>query len=527
MSEAHTAEIVDEGTFDDERSYIESLVERYKNASALPRSKRSRLPDLAKTDLTVFEAWITKAYKHYRERSASAGMVSHTAEWVLDNHYILQQAFRLIEEDMPPAYQQQLPRLTDATYKQFPRVFALIRSLLYQQNYLLDLDDLQSALNAFQEQVPLTMGELWSIPTFIRFGLIEKLAYVLARDVNLDEENVFTSSFPTLPEKRPSDSAEVQLDDRENAVLVGNIISSLRAILVAEWKETFESISLVEKTLRQEPAGIYPRMDFKTRDLYRGEIEKLAALTGKQESQLALELLELAGGSHPGASGAPTELQAPTHIGSYLIGDKREEFEKFIGYEPGLRVRLNRKIKSWSASLYVGTTLLIAIGLIVIVLLLIHQTASFGNVGFFQVLLMAIITIGLIPPAIIVANDLVNLALTTFTSPSLLPKLEFEKSIPAKFGTLVVVPGMISSTSDIQKLVRQSEIHYLSNPLPGLKFALLTDFPDADEQVRPEDESLVTKAIEAIEDLDQKYRQVDEVDEQRFFLFHRHRLWNP
>ena len=167
MSEAHTAEIVDEGTFDAERSYIESLVEQYKNASALPRSKRSRLPNLVKNDLTVFEAWITKAYKHYRERSASAGMVSHTAEWVLDNHYILQQAFRLIEEDMPPAYQQQLPRLTDASYKQFPRIFALIRSLLYRQNYLLVLDELLWELIDFLDEVSINMGELWSIPNFI------------------------------------------------------------------------------------------------------------------------------------------------------------------------------------------------------------------------------------------------------------------------------------------------------------------------------------------------------------------------
>ena len=528
MADSQTTETLPlEGNVDDERSYIESLIQQYKNASALPPSKRSRLPDLVKTDLPVFEAWITKAYKVYRERSASAGMVSHTAEWVLDNHYVLQQAFRLIEEDMPPAYQQQLPRLTDAPDEQFPRVFDLIRRLLDEQNYLLDLDDLQSALNAFQEEVPLTMGELWSIPTFIRFGLIEKLAQVLARDINLDEEKVFTNSFPSLPEQRLSEGVEAQMDDRENALLVGNIIRSLRAILVAEWKETFESISLVEKTLRREPAGVYSRMDFKTRDLYRGEIEKLAALTGKQESQLALELLELADGTYPDEDLAATEGKAPTHIGGFLIGDKREEFEKFIGYKPGLSVRLSRKIKSWAAPLYVGTTLLIAIGLIVIVLLLVHQNASFGEVGFFQALLMAVVTIGLIPPAIIVANDLVNLALTTFSSPFLLPKLEFEKSIPVEFGTLVVVPGMISSSSDIEKLVRQSEIHYLSNPLPGLKFALLTDFPDADEQTRPEDEGLVSEAIKSIADLNRKYSYDDANGIQRFFLFHRHRLWNP
>ena len=38
--------------------------------------------------------------------------------------------------------------------------------------------------------------------------------------------------------------------------------------------------------LRKDPAGIYPLMDFKTRDLYRKEIESLSFASGQEENEL-------------------------------------------------------------------------------------------------------------------------------------------------------------------------------------------------------------------------------------------------
>jgi cyclic beta-1,2-glucan synthetase len=105
--------------------------------------------------------------------------------------------------------------------------------------------------------------------------------------------------------------------------------------------------------------------------------------------------------------------------------------------------------------------------------------------------------------------------------------LDFKRSVPQAYKTLVVIPGMISTNSDIENLVRQIEIHYLSNPQPGLKFAVLTDFSDADEPTRPEDDELIGQATAAMADLDHKYRQECDEGEQRFFLLHRRRLLNP
>jgi cyclic beta-1,2-glucan synthetase len=522
MTEMPTSGVHDEELFNDERSFVESLVQRYQHASILPSQRRSKLPDLVKSQLKSYEVWIARAYQYYQDLSTSEGDISLTAEWILDNHYILQQAFHLIQENMPSGYQEQLPRLMDDPYKNFPRIFALIRSLLHRRNYILNLDDIQNTLNEFQEQVPLTFGELWSIPIFIRFGLIEKLANVLFEDIKPVHQVEFHNMPPILPESSISVAEETQGEAKNQSEIVGSIIRSLRVISETNWEEIFESLSLVERTLRQDPAGIYPNMDFRTRNLYRGEIEKLARLTGKEENQLAVSLLKLCNETNALDSSIKSE-----HIGTFLIGERRKEFEEIIGYKPGLKARIIQQAKIWNSPLYLGSISLIAIALIAVVLYLTHRIVLFESLGFFQVLFIAIIALCLIPPAFIIANHVVNIVVNAFTSSSLLPKLEFKYSVPEAYKTLVVIPGLISNTKDIADLVHQIEIHYLSNPQDGLKFALLTDFSDADSQTRPEDENLINEAFKAMTDLDQKYQQVGNEGEQRFFLFHRQRLWNP
>ena len=43
-------------------------------------------------------------------------------------------------------------------------------------------------------------------------------------------------------------------------------------------------MSLVEQVLQRDPAGVYARMDFRSRDRYRHAIEELADPTGSRSS---------------------------------------------------------------------------------------------------------------------------------------------------------------------------------------------------------------------------------------------------
>ena len=89
----------------------------------------------------------------------------------------------------------------------------------------------------------------------------------------------------------------------------------------------------------------------------------------------------------------------------------------------------------------------------------------------------------LLIPVLTVATSLVNWLITLMIRPRILPKLDFKDEIPDPFQTLVVIPAMITSREEIDSLAHQLELHYLRNPEPGLLFALLTDFRDADSEI--------------------------------------------
>ena len=75
---------------------------------------------------------------------------------------------------------------------------------------------------------------------------------------------------------------------------MANLIGSLRLISTFDWSEFFESVSLVEQVLQRDPAGVYGRMDFRSRDRYRHAVEELAEPTGDGQLRVALKSVERA-----------------------------------------------------------------------------------------------------------------------------------------------------------------------------------------------------------------------------------------
>ena len=143
-----------------------------------PQTTSSR-GDLSGVDLELYNSWLSEAHGFFRDASLQKAALSYASEWVLDNYYIIRQALQQIKEDLPSGYYRQLPKLTHGPMKDLPRIYAIARAILSYQHLLLDPIGLQAILIQLQERVPLTMGELWALPIFLRFGLIEYLAYAL------------------------------------------------------------------------------------------------------------------------------------------------------------------------------------------------------------------------------------------------------------------------------------------------------------------------------------------------------------
>ena len=71
----------------------------------------------------------------------------------------------------------------------------------------------------------------------------------------------------------------MQQEHRRQAVqqtTLANVINSCRRLAQIEWREFFEATSWAETELATDPAGVYARMDFGTRDRCRSAVEEIA-----------------------------------------------------------------------------------------------------------------------------------------------------------------------------------------------------------------------------------------------------------
>ncbi|HXQ32861.1 MAG TPA: hypothetical protein VN843_02445, partial [Anaerolineales bacterium] len=131
-----------------------------KLASCAPRRGNFRIPDQLKQFMEFFQL----VYQHFDKATKKEVSVSHTAEWLLDNFYVLEQAIRHVEEDLPADYYQRLPKTQDG----WPRIYILALAITQQNNARFDIEQIRNFVQAFQNFTPLQIGELWALPLMLR-----------------------------------------------------------------------------------------------------------------------------------------------------------------------------------------------------------------------------------------------------------------------------------------------------------------------------------------------------------------------
>ena len=98
------------------------------------------------------------------------------------------------------------------------------------------------------------------------------------------------------------------------------------------------------------------------------------------------------------------------------------------------------------------------------------------------------------------AVSLVNWVAMLIAKPKILPRLDFDDGIPLECRTLVVVPTVISTPDDVDRLLEMLEVRYLGNRDGRLPFALLSDLPAADSEVLPQDAETIARAVAGTEE---------------------------
>jgi cyclic beta-1,2-glucan synthetase len=536
-----------------------ALGESHRAIGTAPGRPRALLSRLARSAEALEEAYALLA------GSTDAGRLS-SEEWLRDNHHVARDQVREIRVDLPTRFYLELPRLASGPYEGYPRVYHLARELVGPTDGRLDAEAITRFVDAYQESVSLTIGEVWAVGSMLRLALVERL-HELAAPVGAARRDRTRAHDLSArldralkdPAHRDAQLRRVQLPDgplspafiiellqwlrdqppevvpiwtwlgdqldrhggpeeiirresqREAAaqLAISNVIGSMRLLSALDWPAFFERVSRVERVLRRDPAGAYPQMDFATRDRYRQSVEELARRSQRDEIAIAERACALAAAavtSNPGRD-------RTHHVGYYLISRGRFQIERETGYPPRLGQRLARFAFRHPAAGYLGSIALLTS--LPVASLLIYA----GRHGAHWPLLLLAALVVVVPISELALN-LINRFVTYQIPPRPVPKLDFRSGIPADARTLVVVPTLCGSPERVVEIFEQLEVRALGNSDPHLHFAVLADFPDSATESMPADTPVLAAAAAKVDALNRRYGA------DRFFYFHRVRRWN-
>lgn len=514
---------------------------------------------------------ISNACGQLAETIKVARPVTPAAEWLLDNFYLIEEQIRIAKRHLPKNYSNELPRLLRGASAGRPRVYDIALETISHGDGRVDPESLTRFVAAYQQVKTLRLGELWAIPIMLRLALIENLRRVAARlaisSFNRNQADSWADEMAETAEKDPSnlillvaDMARsdppmdssfvaelvrrlqdqgpplmlpltwlsqrlavsgqtiehlVQFENQQQAadqVSISNSISSLRFLGAMDWREFVETMSVVDHTLRLDPAGYYGRMDFATRDHYRHVVEKIARYSRLSEVDVAENAIRFAADNATRAGASDRS----AHVGYYLIGNGLTELERSAAFRLPVREALQRAGRGAPLAVYLGSISLLTLAATGVIVAKAHAD------GVDRWLLALVALIALVSTSQL-ALSMINWFATLIAIPGPLPRMDFSDGIPPESRTLVVVPTMLFTKCSIDDLTEALEVHFLANRDDNLRFCLLTDFGDAKTETMPDDAILVEHAQKNIERLNLKYRHANG---DGFLLLQRPRRWN-
>ncbi len=496
---------------------------------------------------------LDSARRDLREAMRLDHALPPAAEWILDNSYLIRAQIAEVRRHLPRnlAVRKSAPGLSEVGGP------SLARDFVKQCGFTVDENNIREFLRQFQVFSPLTIAELWAFPLFIRVALIEELtgiatrvaeaqqlrevAYLwanrLAGSARLSEETLartvnLLDSEPAAREPHFVAALAEQLQDEEQAlgpvqrwienhfqssitdlardlhtkeasqtVATANAFGSLRILGSLPYTKIFEDVSLLEAELRTDPAGVYPRSDFPTRDRCRRAVEKIACQSNATELEVAR------------AANCLT-LEHGQHVAYYLLSAGLPELEREMRARVPFTTRASRIAHRHATKLYIGAIAALTICFTALAMILaLDEGMRLDGIS---------IALGLLVifPLSELALQIVNVFVVSLLPPEPLPKMDFRNGIPAEDATLVVVPMLLTSVSDVRAHLERLEVRYLGNKDPNLFYSLLADFTDAPEAAMPRDAELLRTARDGIVTLNARYGGG------QFLLFQRPRMWS-
>ena len=426
------------------------------------------------------------------------GIPIHPAgEWILDNFYMIEKSAKIVEKDLSLRKYINLPGISQSG---FARIFVLTNEIISYTDGKVSQNDLKDYLIAYQTQKDLTMEEIWSIPLFLQINLIEKIRYVCERifisqmekykvdnmiqriienktvkEVKMSAKGaypfieymsyrlkkygkegipylqVFEQQVNKMGMKISEVISREHFDIAVRKLSIKNAIIGLRDISRMNMISIFKEINVVEQILKRDPAGVYPKMEYSSKDYYRKKILEISKKTKISEIFIAEEVIQLCKKNeleqYDTLNNRYTEKTnkirklKKTHVGYYLIDDGKDELLSKLLKKNVKSISTESKSKIYVFAIYFFTIL-------------------------FTIVLskwLKFIAILLFIPLQNTVTQLLQYILSKSVKQRHIPKIDLQNHIEANQATMCVIPVSLKSKNDVKEIFNKMEVYYLAN----------------------------------------------------------------
>ncbi len=495
------------------------------------------------------------------------GINIHPAgEWLLDNFYIIEKTVKQIQKELPLKKYTNFVGISNGEYKGFARIYVLASEIVAYSDNKIEKENLSDYLESYQNKKTLSMDEIWNIGIFLQIAIIENITECcskiyssqiqkyraesiverlidnkdknqlkyknnirkLEKDIFHDmkysfieymsyilkrygkKANAYLNVLEEVVEKLGTTVSDVikkeHFEIAVNKVTMGNSITSIKEIQRINFLEIFEKINGVEEILKKDPVQVYSKMDYKTKDYYRGKIKEISKKTKISEIYIARKMLELA------EENFKKEGQnKKSHIGYYLIDKGINSLYTRLEYNTKREETEQNKTKIYILTVTV-LSILVSMFLSYIVNLQIKNT----------IVLIVSFILFLIPSSEVVIKVIQNI-LNKTVKPKVIPKIDFSKGIDKEYSTFVVIPTILKNREKVQEMMENMERYYLANKSENLYFSLLGDCSESSLKQEKFDEEVIQEGKKQVEKLNKKYPNKDFPI---FSFIYRERQWN-
>ena len=331
------------------KNYLENLASDHTLKSKSDKETYP-IPELEKN----FE-YITKTYELLNKHLKLGINIHQAGEWLLDNYYVIEETVKSVRKSLPLKKYINFVGISSGKYKGYARIYVLAEEIVNFTDGTLNAKDLEEYITSYQNKKTLNMEEIWDINLFFKIALIERIKDICTKIYNSEMQKIKVESIiERLVENKQKDELKFKIPSHEyqrkvqtysenkytfieylsfklkkygkkgipylnileeeinrqglslsevikkehfdiaqKKVAMGNSIKSIHALQRMNFLEIFEKINGVEEILRQDPSGIYEKMDYKTKEYYRNKVKEIASKLKISEIYIAKKVLEL------------------------------------------------------------------------------------------------------------------------------------------------------------------------------------------------------------------------------------------